>query len=987
MNVVPFFAAGSRAVRESVLFWPKIVRVLVALFGLVSLTTIAHAAAAVSAPAFSPAAGSYATAQSVAMTSSTNGASIRYTIDGSTPSATAGTVYSSPVSISTTTTLKAIAYKTGSTSSKVTSGTYTITIPAAATPSFSPVAGTYTSAQTVTITSTTTGATIRYTTDGSTPSATVGTIYSSPVSVGTTTTLKAIAYKASYADSTVASGLYTINIPTAAPVFNPGAGTYTSAQNVTISSTTAGATIRYTTDGSTPTQTNGSLYAGPVNINSTVMLKAIAYGSGLSDSTVTNGRYLIGSSSVGTLNVLFDFNSSNNGGVSPEGALVLGKDGNFYGTARLGGSANNGTVFKVTPSGVLTTLASFTGVNGASPYGRLVQGSDGNFYGTTYGGGSSNLGTIFRVTPAGVLTSLVSFNGTNGSIPYAGLIQASDGNFYGTTFAGGSIRKTSDGTVFKMTPAGVLTSLISFNGTNGNGPYGGLVQASDGNFYGTTFAGGSSNRGTVFKITPAGILTSLFSFNDPYGGNPYASLLIASDGNLYGTTRTGGSVGDGSVFKITLAGASTTLASFDGSNAYPQSALVQDGTGNFYGTTSNGNGTIFKITPAGSLTTVLTFDGANGSSPYSGMVLGSDGNFYGTTQYGGAFGGGTFFQFIPPPPVAAPIFYPAPGLYTDVLAVTIASPTSGASIRYTTDGSTPSESNGTLYSGPVTISTTTTLKAIAFKTGLVNSSVTGGSYTLATAAPILSPISGTFTNPPAITITSATPGASIRYTTDDSTPTEVSGTLYSGPVTISTTTTLKAIAFKTGLVNSSVTGGSYTLATAAPILSPIPGAFTNPPAITITSATAGASIRYTTDGSTPTEVNGTLYSGPVTISATTSLKAIAYSSGFTDSSVVSGVYALQASAPVFSPADSNEHTVAITSATSGASIRYTLDVSTPTETHGVLYTGPIAISGPTTLQAIAYRNGFADSPISSTTIGIPTISISTPADGSTINAP
>ena len=160
-------------------------------------------------------------------------------------------------------------------------------------PVFNPAAGTHTSAQSVTITSATSGATIRYTTDGSTPSQTNGTVYSSPVNISVTTTLKAIAYKAGMSDSSVTSGTYTILLPVEAPVFNPAAGTHTSAQSVTITSATSGATNRHTTDGSTPSQTNGTVYSSPVNISVTTTLKAIAYKGGMPDSAVTSGTYTI----------------------------------------------------------------------------------------------------------------------------------------------------------------------------------------------------------------------------------------------------------------------------------------------------------------------------------------------------------------------------------------------------------------------------------------------------------------------------------------------------------------------------------------------------------------------------------------------------------------------------------------------------------------------------------------------------------------------
>jgi|GEM_PF-2316933 len=187
------------------------------------------------------------------------------------------------------------------------------TISAVAAPAFSPAPGTYASTQSVTITSATTGASIRYTTDGSTPSETAGTLYSSPVSISATTPLSAIAFKSGMSDSTVTSGTYTLSVPpqqVAAPVFSPAAGTYGSAQSVTITSATGGASIRYTTDGSTPSETAGTLYSGPVSIGSTATLKAIAFESGMSDSTVTSGSYVI---STGGGTVTFENNGTKEG--------------------------------------------------------------------------------------------------------------------------------------------------------------------------------------------------------------------------------------------------------------------------------------------------------------------------------------------------------------------------------------------------------------------------------------------------------------------------------------------------------------------------------------------------------------------------------------------------------------------------------------------------------------------------------------------------
>lgn len=361
-----------------------------------------------------------------------------------------------------------------------------------------------------------------------------------------------------------------------------------------------------------------------------------------------------------TLTALVSFAGTN--GASPGSALVLGNDGSFYGTTSVGGSNNVGTVFQMTPSGALNTLVSFDLANGANPSAPVVLGTDGNFYGTTAAGGTNSRGTIFKLTTNGVLTTLVSFDGAdNGAQPGAGLIQARDGNFYGTTRLGGT---NDEGTAFQMLADGTLTSLDSFDG-DGYEPYGGLVQAADGNLYGTAFLGGTNGYGAVFRIATNGALTTLYSFagtND--GGNPYAGLTQGNDGKLYGTTYFDGASGYGTVFKITTNGVLTTLASFGGTNgANPQAALVQGSDGNYYGTTQSGGaftnqapagyGTIFMITSAGALTTLACFDGTNGAYPLAGLVQGPDGSFYGTASNGGTNGFGTIFRLTIP---AAPVF-------------------------------------------------------------------------------------------------------------------------------------------------------------------------------------------------------------------------------------------------------------------------------------------------------------------------------------------
>jgi uncharacterized repeat protein (TIGR03803 family) len=391
--------------------------------------------------------------------------------------------------------------------------------------------------------------------------------------------------------------------------------------------------------------------------------------------------------SAQTLTTLYSFcaESGCTDGVAPYGPLVQATNGKLYGTTGGGGASSLGTVFNITPSGTLTSLYSFDGADGAGPSGALVQDTNGNFYGVTQEGGagndcpatgSSGCGTVFRITQSGALTTLYSFcslsSCADGLFPISGLVQAANGNLYGTTQFGGD-PPTTYGTVFGVTLSGTLTTVYSFDYTDGGQLEAGLVRAADGNFYGTALEGGANGYGTVFELTPSGVLTTLYSFcsqsNCVDGQEPsaFGPLVEGWDGNFYGTTFYGGpnqfcteyggfTVGCGTVFKITPSGTLTTLYSFcsqsncaDGSE--PSTGLVQGSDGNFYGTTSvggaSGAGTVFKITPSGTLTTLYSFcsqSGCTDGSYASWLVQHTDGRFYGTTYTGGAYDAGSVFR-------------------------------------------------------------------------------------------------------------------------------------------------------------------------------------------------------------------------------------------------------------------------------------------------------------------------------------------------------
>jgi uncharacterized repeat protein (TIGR03803 family) len=338
--------------------------------------------------------------------------------------------------------------------------------------------------------------------------------------------------------------------------------------------------------------------------------------------------------------------------------------------------------------------------------------------------------------------------------PSSGVIQASDGNFYGTTYYGGGGSCTSGcGTIFKITPEGTLTTLNSFAGTNGTGPApGGLVQATDGNFYGTTLGGGTGTaygydgNGTVFEITPGGALTMLYSFcaqtNCTDGGGP-TTLIQGADGNLYGTTIYGGAYGNGAVFKITTGGTLTTIYSFcaqhgcaDGSEP---TGLMQAADGSFFGTTLHGGGdavgTIFEIT-AGELTTIHKFAGPAGSypggaNPSAGVMQAADGSFYGTTTYGGTSsncsdGCGTIFTLsvtaTKSATSAAISSSPNPSTYGQTITFTATVTSSG--------GTPPNTETVTFYNGLNVLGTAPMTGGIA---SLTTSALQSGIHTITAA--------------------------------------------------------------------------------------------------------------------------------------------------------------------------------------------------------------------------------------------------------------
>ncbi len=317
---------------------------------------------------------------------------------------------------------------------------------------------------------------------------------------------------------------------------------------------------------------------------------------------------------------LYAFDNSD--GANPIGGVTLGSDGNFYGTAAFGGSTNQGVLFKITPGGTYTILHEFLGgTDGADPFAQPILASDGNLYGTTYG--STVASTVYKYTPSGNFSTIYQFDQTHGGLVASPLIQGTDGNLYGNALDGGA---NNCGTLFKMSRAGVILSYYSLRcGAGGSLPAGPLVQASDGNFYGVTSAGGAANLGTVFKWTQKGAFTILHQFSGTANGEFPVGLVQATDGNLYGATSSGGSTGDGVLFRMATTGTYSLLYSFQsGVGQSPAAPPFQDTDGTLYGTVNQGGaygfGGVYSLNVG--LHSFITFVRPSGGVGQTAQILG-----------------------------------------------------------------------------------------------------------------------------------------------------------------------------------------------------------------------------------------------------------------------------------------------------------------------------------------------------------------------------
>jgi uncharacterized repeat protein (TIGR03803 family) len=348
--------------------------------------------------------------------------------------------------------------------------------------------------------------------------------------------------------------------------------------------------------------------------------------------------------------------TGNNGSAIPLHVTPMqGRDGRLYGTTGgLGSGTSYGTIFKISSSGAFQQLHTFGNFDGSQPNAGVTLASDGTFYGTTLLGGDAGLGVLFRISQGGTYTVLHNFEGsTDGAAPAAPPIDGFDGSLYGTT----SGNATTASTIYKYTRAsGTIATIYVLSQTEGSTAIGSLLRATDGNLYGTAYQGGNAGCGTIFKVSTSGTPLWNYSFPcQPGGAHPIAPLIQGTDGNFYGTTYQGGTYNEGIVFKLTQSGVVSTLYNFQGlpfnsgnDGSYPVGGLVQSTDLNFYGSTqggggTEGHGTLFEISPSGTYKQLYIFTNV-GENPESGPVQDTSGLFYGTTSAGGKYGYGIVYS-------------------------------------------------------------------------------------------------------------------------------------------------------------------------------------------------------------------------------------------------------------------------------------------------------------------------------------------------------
>jgi Chitobiase/beta-hexosaminidase C-terminal domain len=751
---------------------------------------------------------------------------------------------------------------------------------------------------------------------------------------------------------------------TATPTFSPGAGTVNYGQKITISTTTANATIFYTLDG-TPPQTSATgatkKYTGSITITSATTIKAVATASGFNTSMLASAAYTV---SAVQMAATPSFNP-------PAGAVAPGT------TVAISTTTPNATIYYTTngadPTSSSTQYTAPIAITAAVTIKALAIAS----------------GLANSAVASAAYTTVTPTAATPTFSPAGGAVAAGSTVAISTTTAGATIYYTTDGTdpgptapsssmytaPIPITAAVTIKAVATAPGFE-NSPVGSAAYtltvvptavtptfspAAGAVLSGTTVTISTTTAGATIRYTTDGTDPgpSSTAYTTPIPVTAAVTIKAIASASGFADSAVGSAA-----YTLLLPAATPTFSPAPGAVLSGTMVTISTTTANAtirYTTDGTDPGpTSTQYTAPIAITAAATIKAIASAAGFSDSAVGS-----------------AAYTILAP--VATPTFSPGAGAVLSGTTVTISTTTAGATIRYTTDGTDPGPTS-TAYTTPIPVTAAVTIKAVATATGFADSAVGSATYTILApaATPTFSPLAGPVVAGTAVTISTTTANAMIFYTTDGTQPATSAGgstQLYSAPVSITTATTINAIAVAANFAPSAVGSAAYTIMVLTPAetptFSPAAGVVDSGTTVTISSATAGATIYYTTDGTQPgTSAGGStlVYTAPIAITAATTINAIAVASGFAASAVASGVYTLTpAVTPVFTPdagVVAAGTTVAISSTTPGAAIYYTTDGTSPlTSATRTLYAAPIAITAATTINAVATATGFGNSAV------------------------
>jgi len=922
---------------------------------------------AVAAVTMSPASGTYTSTQSVTMSTTTAGAAIRYTTDGSTPSESSA-LYSTAISVGTSTVVKAAGFKTNWTSSGVTTRTYTMNFGTLSAPTSDQPTGSYVDIVTVTLTAMA-GAEIRYTTNNTAPLST-STLYAGPLAIDTTTTLRAKAFHPDYVTSAETSRTFTL--AAAAPTFSPTAGTYVAGQVVTVTSPSAGSTVRYTINGAEPTTGDPTIASGSTLVVGNYTLKAKAWKTGTDASATATAAYTV------------------TGEVTPpalaagaDHSLAIRNDGVAWGWGRnANGNLGDGT--QTSPRLLPQTVPGVTGaaaITGGSSHSHLLK-IDGTVMafgpGTSgrLGDGTADAHLMPMALPA--LTGVIALDaGDANTVALKG-----DGTV--VAWGANSLGQVGDGTTTTRLSPTAVSSLTTVTAISAGEDFA-LAVKQDGTVWswGDNQYGQLGDNSTTGRLSPVEVST-LSTVTAVSAGRDHG-LAVLSDGTAWAWGHNGdGALGDGTatnrLVPVQVAGLSGVTKVAAGT--WFSMALDGDGHVWTWGTNSSGqlaDGTTTERLSAAQVTGLTDIVQIAAGNAHA-LALASDGTVYAWGENSnGQLGDGTTTDRWTPVAisgpgmawrVATPVLSLASGLFDTNQSVTVTIADPAATLRYTTTGVDPTGSDATVASGgSIAVDQSQTLKVSGWKSGSPTSVVVARIYELKVVTPAMTPGAGAYGSAQSVAISTATAGATLRYTTDGTEPTANSPS-YTTALTISDTQTVKARAYKSGWTPSDSGHASYWVSggtVATPTITPAGGAQTAAPLVAISTATSGATIRYTLDGSTPTAASP-VFVYPFLVPATTTVTARAFKAGYTASATASTTYDVDAAGAAATPAIvpaggwyGVAQTVTITGP-SGATLRYTTDGSDPTTSSTTITSGnTLAVAKSQVLKVRAWASGLTAS--------------------------